>query len=263
MEKAFALDPDSDEIAQSLGELYQYGRRYRDWEKLLNRMSSTRLAVNFWFKIESAEFKLAIGDAKAAQVLLDQIPLSYSPLPAIWNDRYTAALYLRDYDRAQQIIAATPAEWDYELFIGLPPNSYEEGLIAHYHGDERKARAIFHAVRRWSETAPGLSEDGRLIRLASCDAVLNDKKKAIAEGREAFTLVAKETGLYEVSPRDRALSLAKIYALAGEKALAIDQLEGLAQAPGQVFYGDLRLNPSWDSLRRETRFQKLVTSLKP
>ena len=54
--------------------------------------------------------KLAQGDPVAAQSLLEQVPLDYSPGEWIWDTRFKAALYLRDYDAANRVIAATPAK---------------------------------------------------------------------------------------------------------------------------------------------------------
>ena len=50
---------------------------------------------------------------------------------------------------------------------------------------------------------------------------------------------------------------------AGEKDLAIQQLAISAQAPIGVDYGDLKLNPMWDPLRGDPRFEKIVASLAP
>ena len=61
--------------------------------------------------------------------------------------------------------------------------------------------------------------------------------------------------------------LAVIYAWTGEKDRAIERLAELADAmklPGShVTYGDLRLNPLWDPLRGDPRFEAIVASLAP
>ena len=48
-----------------------------------------------------------------------------------------------------------------------------------------------------------------------------------------------------------------------EKDLAIEQLNANFRRPGDGSYGDLRLNPVWDPLRGDPRFEKLVASLAP
>ena len=57
--------------------------------------------------------------------------------------------------------------------------------------------------------------------------------------------------------------LAIIYAWTGERKAALDELSKLAHAPSSVSYGDLKLDPYWDPLRGDPRFEKLVTSLAP
>src|SRR5206468_200500 len=58
--------------------------------------------------------------------------------------------------------------------------------------------------------------------------------------------------------------LAVIYAWTGDKDRAIDGLTEAAKLPGGVIsYGDLRLNPFWDPLRGDPRFEAIVASLAP
>jgi hypothetical protein len=45
--------------------------------------------------------------------------------------------------------------------------------------------------------------------------------------------------------------------------LALGQLEALVKKPGCHTYGDFRLNPMWDPLRGDPRFEKIVASLAP
>jgi hypothetical protein len=57
--------------------------------------------------------------------------------------------------------------------------------------------------------------------------------------------------------------LAVIYAWIGERDLAIEQLAIVAKIPCGPTYGMLRLDPTWDSLRGDPRFEKVVASLAP
>ena len=51
--------------------------------------------------------------------------------------------------------------------------------------------------------------------------------------------------------------------LAGEKDLALEQLDTVSKIPCGLSYGDLRLDSEWDSLRGDPRFEKIVASLAP
>jgi hypothetical protein len=58
--------------------------------------------------------------------------------------------------------------------------------------------------------------------------------------------------------------LAVIYAWTGDKDSAIERLTEAAKLPGShVTYGDLRLNPFWDPLRSDARFEAIIASLAP
>jgi hypothetical protein len=93
------------------------------------------------------------------------------------------------------------------------------------------------------------------------DAELGHKGKAIEEGRAACDMLPPKknaiTGFFGVT------NLAYIYALTGEKDLALQQLEIVSKLPAGPSYGALRLDPEWDPLRGDPRFEKIVASLAP
>ena len=57
------------------------------------------------------------------------------------------------------------------------------------------------------------------------------------------------------------INLAKVYAWTGEKEFALDQLASARENSGGVTYGELKLNPQWNALRGDARFEKIVASL--
>jgi hypothetical protein len=54
------------------------------------------------------------------------------------------------------------------------------------------------------------------------------------------------------------LQLARIYLLVGEPEQALDQLEPLLRVPFYLSPGWLRIDPTFDPLRNNPRFRKLV-----
>jgi len=97
--------------------------------------------------------------------------------------------------------------------------------------------------------------------LASAYAGLGEKAKAFAILKEAQALAPGSKD--ELIAASFTGAMARIAAQAGEKELALDQLAISAQEPGGVTYGDLKLNPLWDPLRGDPRFEKIVASLAP
>jgi hypothetical protein len=100
-----------------------------------------------------------------------------------------------------------------------------------------------------------------LTVLALIDAELGEKHKAIQEGRTACDMlpITKDA----ITGVTLTTNLACIYALTGEKDLALKQLEIVSKLPYGPSYGQLRLDPKWDSLRGDPRFEKIVASLAP
>ncbi len=54
--------------------------------------------------------------------------------------------------------------------------------------------------------------------------------------------------------------LAVVYAWSGERDAALQQLASLVKLPAGPTAGDLKLNPVWDDLRTDPRFDKIVAA---
>jgi len=99
-----------------------------------------------------------------------------------------------------------------------------------------------------------------LCVLGMIDAALGRKQDALREGRRAVELLPLTKDAWAGAAV--LTNLAITYAWAGEKDLAIKQLEEIVQIPSPVTYGQLRLHPLWDSLRGDPRFEKLLEESK-
>ena len=98
--------------------------------------------------------------------------------------------------------------------------------------------------------------------LALAYVALGDKNKAFAIVKEADAVVAASKDAMAANFLPRAMG--RIAVLAGEKELAFQELEALAQMSGSpTSYGSLKFSPEWDSLRGDPRFEKIVASLAP
>jgi hypothetical protein len=90
----------------------------------------------------------------------------------------------------------------------------------------------------------------------SIDAALGHKDDAIGEGRRACKLMPVSRDAF--SGPAMITHLAMIYAWTGEKARALEELTKSAQLPAGISYGELKLNPDFDSLRGDPRFDQIA-----
>jgi tetratricopeptide (TPR) repeat protein len=264
LQKATELDPRNVEAGHWLGMTYFEMRRYSEYEQLVTNRAASGMVEEFWAKSLLANVKLAQGDLGAAQSFLEQVPLEFSPEPFIWSIRFTAALYLRDYDAANRVIAATPARYAFEAFgPGDGSENWVEGQVARARGDKQKALAAFAAAREKREAEQGdkPKDAPYFAGVARLDARLGRKEEAIREAQRAAELlpIAKES----LNGPTMVADLTLVYAWTGERDRALEQLEKVATIPGNApTYGDLLLNPCWDDLRGDKRFDKIVATAK-
>jgi eukaryotic-like serine/threonine-protein kinase len=260
-QKASELDPNNIEAAFWRRDTYFEMRRYSELEQLITKDAAGGPLQGPWTQLWLAMIKLAKGDPVAAQALLAQVPLDFSPTHWIWETRFTAALYLRDYDAASRVIAATPVKFA-DALGGQAPESWRDGQVARARGDKQKALTAFAAERKRLDAKweTQVKDERYLVQIAALDAGLGRKEEAIREAQRAVDLrpIAKDS----LQGPEVATKLALVYAWTGERDRALEQLEIVAKIPAGPTYGDLRFNPCWDDLRGDKRFDKIVAAAK-
>jgi hypothetical protein len=100
-----------------------------------------------------------------------------------------------------------------------------------------------------------------LSALACADAALGRKQESIQEARRAVEL--RPISEDAVEGPAMAGALATVYAWTDELDLAFEKLTTSVRTPAGVHYGELKLDPSWDPLRKDPRFDKLLAELAP
>jgi tetratricopeptide (TPR) repeat protein len=263
LQHALELDPRNWFYLQQIALSYYALRRYPDTIATLDRVL-TILPDDINTRVTRAgaltDWK---ADTRTLRQTIDAI-LAQHPDAARGFAQYlvTLSFYERDPEAIQRAIAIIPSP-GINIDQVVLPRGFWQGLLGRMQGDPSAAREGFATARQEIEQLLRGQPDyaPALCSLGLMDAGLGEKEKAISEGRRARELlpVAKENvnGLHMIE------FLAVIYAWVGEKDLALQELTTAVHTPGLISYGHLRLNPMWDPLRGDPRFEKIVADLAP
>jgi TolB-like protein/predicted Zn-dependent protease len=249
------LDPRSIHAAWSLASTYRMLRRFPEalatvdrvlaWDPTKGSLLSTK-----------AEVFLATGDLRAAEPLLlanPQLDPFLRALHAMFERRYAAAIEIL----SKALVTETDRNTHNieKLLLGLSQQRA---------GDFAAARATYEDAaqdyrRQLEKAAPDSFAAGETHAFLGCAyAGLGEAASAIAEGQKAMAL--HPTSKDPVEGPDEEDTMADIYALLGDADHAIPILKRLLQIPyaHAITPALLRLDPVWDQIRNDPRFEELA-----
>jgi serine/threonine protein kinase/tetratricopeptide (TPR) repeat protein len=264
-ERASELDPRNFFLARNLAGVHFILRAYDQTSKALDRAYALN-PDDIGNRIDrGGELEMHWrADTRRWHAIIEKI-LADDPASAedqlMREERFRLALFERDFAAADRATAAIPNK---NPFGDGFSRAFWVGLAARTKGDMAAARAAFADARTEQEQSlRARPDDASLLSgLGVIDAALGRKEEALREGRRAVEIVPVEDKSLEVP--SLVANLAWIYAWIGERDLAIENLEiAVGKIPAGSTYGELRLNPIWDPLRGDPRFEKIVASLAP
>jgi len=179
------------------------------------------------------------------------------------DDSFRCAILERDPVAVSRALDFIPAEGLLEYNSIKYPREFFAGVAPRAFNDTARAHAAFTVARAIAEKIVRDQPDNGIAwsLLGQIDAGLGREEVAVREGRRACELLPMSKDA--VLGVGLITELANIYAWIGENDLALEQLAISAQAPFGVHYGELKLDPVWDSLRGDPRFEKILASLAP
>jgi hypothetical protein len=193
----------------------------------------------------------------------EQIPKHPKSAASLASVLIVLGLDQRDVTIASRAVTMLPLENipgnDNERY----PRAYYSALVAGLANQPALAREEFAAARvlASAQVAARPNDAKAMAVLALIDAGLGQKEEAMKEARRACELLPLSRDALDGSFVKQ--FFVQVAAQTGEREVALSELETLARIPSPVNYGDLKLNPIWDSLRQEPRFTALLAELAP
>jgi serine/threonine protein kinase len=260
LQRAIELDPRDVRASNNLALAYCAMRRFPEALATLDRVLAWD-PTNARALLTKADALVAMGDLQAAEPLLanPEIPAGRRALYALFQRNYPAAIEILSKDLAVQ-----REHRDTDDILSL-------GLSQQLAGDFSAARATYQKAeqdfqRKLKQATPGsFAEADTHALLGTAYAGLGEAASAIAEGQKAMELLSSskhpEFGLTEED------GMARIYAQLGDADHAIPMLKRLLRTPfgGAAFLtpATLRLDPHWDRIRNDPRFEELTIEKTP
>jgi tetratricopeptide (TPR) repeat protein len=193
------------------------------------------------------------GDLSEIDKQLAQVPGGDSDAEVTFGRAYLLMLQ-RKYHEGLAVLKQSQGD----PYSDAKPKEYLEGVFYTFLNDKEQARLAFQRARPILERAiqEGSGDASRHATLGMLLAGLGEKNAAIAEGKRAVELLPESQDALD-GPK-MTVALAQIYAWTGENDAALELLERSLSTPAGVTVSSLRLNPIWDPLRSDSRFQALI-----
>jgi TolB-like protein/Flp pilus assembly protein TadD len=262
LEKAAALDPKNPIIVTNLATSYIALRNFEAAEKALDRLIAVAPQ-----SLQACAMKgfLAVawkGDVSVAEKEFSSVSPKIDSGGLMTWARFWVLTLQRRFPEALQVaqqfrgeILATPT-------TAPCPKALLEGTSYLYLGDKEKATPALEQARLVAERlvheAP--QDPARHGQLGLILAALGQKDEAIKEGKRAVELLPESEDALD-GPEGTAI-LAQIYAWTGESEDALRLLDHLLAIPNGPTISMLKVDPAWDPLRKDPRFQALIDDAK-
>ena len=259
LREADRLDPRSVANKRRLGFVLLYLRRSADARAACDRglaLAPANLALIEW----KAMTYLAEGDLAKARSVSGAPPAGVEPTALVaFFATYQDLVWVLTSEQQDLLLRLTSAAFDGSRGAWGIHLAQASAL----RGDAKETRLYAEEARKAYEEqlrgAPGNAQQHTLLGVAL--AYLGRKTEAVREGERGVALLPVSKDAYAGAYMQH--QLARIHILVGENEKALDVLEPLLKIPYVLSPGWLRIDPTFDPLRGNRRFERLVEGGKP
>jgi tetratricopeptide (TPR) repeat protein len=192
-----------------------------------------------------------MGNVEGARAALDSIHNKDD------MDYQTARLWLysmeRDYSGAEAFAAKATDE-----VKRMPSFWLIVAMVAHAQGNLEEARQANAKAKRVALASLLQRPDNpeALGELAIAEAGLSESDEALRHARQAAEILPPSVDAVAGPMCEN--RLAQVLVMTGDRDATFDKLSKLVKLPFGLSFGDLKLNPMWDDLRDDPRFDRIL-----
>jgi TolB-like protein/Tfp pilus assembly protein PilF len=257
-EKAASVNPKVGWVLQNLGINYEAVRNYEAAEKIYDR--GIEVAPTS-FGLRGLKAKLAIawkGDVSVAERMLANVPPDFDPEGMITEGRIGVFILERKFAEALAVLQKINGDILHGENGSPTSKGLLEGICYFFLNDKAKVRESMERARVFVEQQlrENPNDAGHHAQLGTIFAALGRKEDAILEGKRATELLPESKDAFD-GP-GMTIQLAQIYAWTGESDQALQLIEHSLTTPAGITAALLKLDPVWDPLRKDPRFQALI-----
>jgi tetratricopeptide (TPR) repeat protein len=262
LEKSFTLDPRNFNSVFSIGETYCILREYERGRPFLDKIILLTPEAVTPYDLKARSYLLGSGDTKKARNI---ILSAYERKIGLDSERLKVVIYLCDIldgDLDAALVQINGIKEYDEQFMYIPEDLYIAKIYRLKKNTTLAEKHFNSAIKVLQDKIKLNPEDSRLYSsLGLAYAGLGKKEEAIQNGKHGYELLPISREAWRGT--FRLLDLAQIYTMAGEQDLALDAIEDLLKRPTDaISVWLLKLDPTWNPLRVNPRFQKISEKYK-
>jgi tetratricopeptide (TPR) repeat protein len=256
--KAVSLDPKDPILLENMGMNYLAVRDYATAARVFDRavkaapetftIRELRARVDFYSK----------GDLRPTQTLLASWPENIDPNGTITLARFNYKMYERKFDEVIGILDRSPADKSRGETSAPISKAFLKATAYAAMKDAAKARENYEEARGKAEAAVQESPDDapRHALLGLIYAGLGRCDEAKTQAQRAVDLLPESKDAFDGPIL--VMSRARIHMMCSDLDTAFALLDRSLATPGGITLPELRLDPIWDPLRGDPRFDQML-----
>jgi len=256
LQRAASMEPENHDNLLNLGSTLSRVRRYDEAIEICRRVIELAPDEIYPYVFLARTLMLQDGAIEGAHETLEAMPEKDSAQQGIY--RYEQAVFERDFEGAVEAIFGVSdviSDPIGEITFTRALAECECRILGQLPGPTSQvcARAREN-LEQESKDSPG--DPAIHAALGWAYALVGEKEKAIEAGKRAVELTPITADA--MSGHSYLVMLARIYAWVDEPYLAVKTIHTAMTTPGWISVSMLELNPYWDPIRDDPRFQELL-----